>query len=78
MSEQVTEEVKSPAETGVTHELPQPRNTRREQLLTLLRTPDGRRQAFLIADILALPLAMRPRRAVEVQSRAAKIVTRGK
>ena len=78
MSEQVTEAVESSVETGVTHELPRPRNARRTQLLTLLRTQDGRRQAFLIADILALPLAMRSRRAVEAQSRVPKIVTRGK
>lgn len=78
MSEQVTEEAESSVETGVRHELPRPRNARRAQLLTLLRTQAGRRQAFLIADILALPLAMRPRRTVEAQSRAPKIVTRGK
>jgi hypothetical protein len=78
MSEPVAEETASPVETGATQRLPQPRNARRTQLLTLLRTQDGRRQAFLIADILALPLAMRPHRAVEAQRRAPKIVPRGK
>ena len=64
MSERVAEEVESPEGTGATDRLPTPRNARRAQLLALLRTQDGRRQAWLIADILALPLAMRPRRAV--------------
>jgi hypothetical protein len=63
MSEPVVEEAESSVETGVTHSMPPSRKTRREQLLALLRTPVGRRQALLLADILALPLALRPRRA---------------
>jgi hypothetical protein len=64
MSEPVEEAVESSRVTGATQRTPPSRNTRRKQLLAVLRTPEGRRQALLLADILALPLAMRPRRAV--------------
>ena len=61
MSERGPEEVETPVGSAVTHRVQKPLDSRRARLRKLLRTPAGRQQALLLADILSPPVAVRRR-----------------